>query len=40
MEYKPESSQTNIVNCSEDSEILVSEKSIMNTKLKQTGFRF
>jgi nucleoside-diphosphate-sugar epimerase len=40
MEYKPESSQTNIINCSEDSEILASEKSIMNTKLKQTGFRF
>ena len=40
MEYKSESSQTNIINCSEDSEILFTEKSIINTKLKQTGFKF
>ena len=40
MEYKSESSQTNIINCSEDSEILFAEKSIINTKLKQTGFKF
>ena len=40
IEYKSESSQANIINCSEDSEILFSEKSIINTKLKQTGFKF
>ena len=40
IEYKSESSQVNIINCSEDSEILFSEKSIINTKLKQTGFKF
>ena len=40
IEYKSESSRTNIINCSEDSEILFSEKSIINTKLKQTGFKF
>ena len=40
IEYKSESSRANIFNCSEDSEILFSEKSIINTKLKQTGFKF
>ena len=40
IEYKSKSSQANIINCSEDSEILFSEKSIINTKLKQTGFKF
>ena len=40
IEYKSESSRANIINCSEDSEILFSEKSIINTKLKQTGFKF
>ena len=40
IEHKFESSQANIINCSEDSEILFSEKSIINTKLKQTGFKF
>ena len=40
IEYNSESSQANIINCSEDSEILFSEKSIINTKLKQTGFKF
>ena len=40
IEYKSECSQANIINCSEDSEILFSEKSIINTKLKQTGFKF
>ena len=40
IEYKSESSRVNIINCSEDSEILFSEKSIINTKLKQTGFKF
>jgi nucleoside-diphosphate-sugar epimerase len=40
IEYKSESVQAIIINCSEDSEILFSEKSIINTKLKQTGFKF
>ena len=40
IENKSESSQANIINCSEDSEILFSEKSIINTKLKQSGFKF
>ena len=40
IEYKYESIRANIINCSEDSEILFSEKSIINTKLKQTGFKF
>ena len=40
IEYKSESSIANTINCSEDSEILFSEKSIINTKLKQTGFKF
>ena len=40
IEYKSEGSQANIINCSEDTEILFSEKSIINTKLKQTGFKF
>jgi len=40
IEYKSESSRANIINCCEDSEILFSEKSIINTKLKQTGFKF
>jgi nucleoside-diphosphate-sugar epimerase len=40
MEYKSESNQANIINCSEDSKILVSKKSIINNKLKQKGFRF
>ena len=40
IEYKSESCRANIINCSEDSEILFSEKSIINTKLKQTGFKF
>lgn len=40
IEYKSENSRANIINCSEDSEILFSEKSIINTKLKQTGFKF
>ena len=40
IEYKSESSRVNIINCSEDSEILFSKKSIINTKLKETGFKF
>ena len=40
IEYKSETQQANIFNCTEDSEILSSEKSIGNTKLKQTGFKF
>ena len=40
IEYKSKSSQVNIINCSEDSEILFSEKSIINTKLKESGFKF
>ena len=40
IEYKPDSSQANIINCSEDSEIIFSKKSIINNKLKQTGFKF
>lgn len=40
IEYKSESIQAIIINCSEDSDILFSEKSIINTKLKQTGFKF
>ena len=40
IEYESKSSQANIINCSEDSEILFSEKSIINTKLKQSGFKF
>ena len=40
IEYKSETKQANIFNCTEDSEILSSKKSIGNTKLKQTGFKF
>lgn len=40
VEYQSENSQTNIINCAEDSKILSSEKSIGNTKLKKSGFNF
>ena len=40
MEYQSENSQTNIINCAEDSKILSSEKTIGNAKLKKTGFNF
>jgi nucleoside-diphosphate-sugar epimerase len=40
MEYQSENSQTNIINCAEDSKISSSEKSIGNAKLKKTGFNF
>lgn len=40
VEYQTENSQTNIINCAEDSKILSSEKSIGNTKLKKSGFNF
>lgn len=40
IKYKSKNSQANIINCSEDSEILFSEKSIINTKLKHSGFKF
>jgi nucleoside-diphosphate-sugar epimerase len=40
MEYQSENSQTNIINCTEDSKILSSEKSIGNAKLKKSGFNF
>ena len=40
MEYQSVNSQTNIINCAEDSKILSSEKSIGNAKLKKTGFNF
>ena len=38
--YKSDIKQANIVNCAEDLEILSLEKSIGNTKLKLTGFKF
>ena len=40
MEYQSKNSQTNIINCAEDSKILSSEKTIGNAKLKKTGFNF
>jgi nucleoside-diphosphate-sugar epimerase len=40
MEYQSENSQTNIINCAEDSKILSSEKTIGNAKLKKAGFNF
>ena len=40
MEYQSKNSQTNIINCAEDSKILFSEKSIGNAKLKKSGFNF
>jgi nucleoside-diphosphate-sugar epimerase len=40
MGYQSENSQTNIINCAEDSKISSSEKSIGNAKLKKTGFNF
>jgi nucleoside-diphosphate-sugar epimerase len=40
MKYQSKNRQADIINCSEDSKILSSKKSIGNTKLKKTGFNF
>ena len=40
MQHQTKNSQTDIINCSEDSKILSSEKSIGNAKLKKRGFKF